>query len=308
MTRFSVSFAIQSILVPCLVALHVGVSHGQVETSITEPLEWSRVAVSEHGVLRKIMVKEGARVRQGDLLAELDCGDLEQAKRIAELKANSRSAIAAAEANRKLRQSQNGNLLKLQSQGHANPMEVDQALAQFEQADAELLVAEEEAQRNRVEVERLQALLDRRAVKSPIDGIVIELHKRTGESVSANDPHVVTVVSLNQLRVRFYLKLETIEALQPRQNLTVYVGPRQLPVDGVVDFISPVIEPKSGLSRVDLLIDNRVLGLRSGLSCRWPGAVADESQPGTATSHAKRNRPTTPPKGAQHNATSPGSR
>lgn len=266
----------------CLLALALTTSllsticSAQVESSISEPLEWSSVAAAEQGVIDEIKVKVGQPVKRGDILARLDTKDLQQSILLAQMKADSQSKIKSAEANLKFRKSQYDNLSGLSKDGHSNPLEVAQSAAQFEQAQAELLLAQEEKQQELQEVERLSALLERRIVRSPIDGVITEVHRRAGEYVSANEPQVANVINLDQLRVRFYLFPEQIEHLELHQSVKIGCASGEVP--STIEFISPITDPKTGLSRVDVLINNLALNskLRSGSKCRWP------SQPTTA--------------------------
>lgn len=252
-----------------LVGLDLGAAHAQVHTSVTEPLEWSRVAANEQGVLQSLLVREGQRVVRGQPLAWLDRRELESAKRLAELKAASQAAVMVAQADLELKRRQRDNLLQVQQSGHANPFEVDQALAMYSKAEAQLQLAQEEIAQQQLEVERLQALIERRGVHSPIDGWVVELHRRPGEFVSSAEPHVATLVRLDRLRVRFYLQPGTIEHLQVGSDVAIEVAPDWRLIQAKIDFISPIIEAKSGLIRLDVLIDNEPLQLRSGVLCRW---------------------------------------
>jgi RND family efflux transporter MFP subunit len=247
----------------------------QVESSVSEPLEWSSVASAEQGVLAEVSVRVGQVVRRGDILALLDSQDLQQAILLAQMKADSKAAIAAAEAVLKLRKSQHDNLIGLSKDGHSNPLEIAQSTAQYEQAQAELMLAQEQRQQNLQEVQRLRALLERRTVRSPIDGVVTEVHRRVGEYVSANQPQVATVYNLDQLRVRFYLLPEQVDQLQLQQPINVLLTTSEVP--SKIEFISPVTDPKTGLSRVDVLINNLSLNakLRSGTICRWPHQIID---------------------------------
>jgi RND family efflux transporter MFP subunit len=258
------------VLAPLLLTgVHLGPAYGQVHTSVTEPLEWSRVAANEQGVLQSLLVREGERVIRGQPLAWLDRRELESAKRLAELKAASQAAVAVAQADLELKRRQRDNLLQVQQSGHANPFEVDQALAMYSKAEAQLQLAQEEIAQQHLEVERLQALIERRGVHSPIDGWVVELHRRPGEFVSSSEPHVATLVRLDRLRVRFYLQPGTVEHLQVGSEVAIEVAPDWRLIQAKIDFISPIIEAKSGLIRLDVLIDNEPLQLRSGVLCRW---------------------------------------
>lgn len=259
--RFAVGLLLAVLAAPC---------QGQVETNVSEPQDWSDVAAAEQGVMAEILVKAGDHIQRGDVIARLDAGDLQQSIVLAEMKSRSQANIKAAQAKRKLQKSLHENLLQLSSDGHANPQEVAQSAAQLEQVEAELLLAEEQQKLDAQEVLRLNALLERRVVRSPIDGIVSELHRRAGEFVSPSEPKVATVVNLDRLRVRFYLSPEQLKTMQPQQSIQILAGDRQ--VTASVEFISPVTDPRTGLSRVDVLIDNSRItpGLRSGTSCRLP--------------------------------------
>lgn len=250
-----------------LVAGQIAVA--QVETSMCEPREWSNVAAAEQGVIAEMVVQVGQKVRQGDILAKLESRDLQAAIVLARMKAESQATLRTAEAQLKLRKNHHENLLALAHDGHSNPLELAQSMAQLEQAEAELLAAREQQQQAQQEVERLLALQERRLIRSPIDGVITEIHRRVGEFVSANEPQVAMVVNLDQLRVRFYLYPEQVADLRHRDRWPVQCG--QHSVTAQIDFVSPVTDPKTGLVRLEVLIDNRELSprLRSGTGCRW---------------------------------------
>lgn len=241
----------------------------QVKTSVTEPYEMSKIAAAEQGVIQRIEIVEGQSIQSGQVLAKMDEGILPQSRRLAELKANSESRINAMKAELKLRQNQKDNMDDLIESGHANPFEVEQVVAKFEQATAEYEGALEERAENLAELDRIDAEIQRRSIRSPISGIVTEIHKRHGEFVSANDPIFATVVQLDRLRVRFYLDSETTGKLKAGQTVKIYVGKDQVEVSGVIEFVSPVVQPKTNLARVNVVISNQELTIRSGIVCRW---------------------------------------
>ncbi len=241
----------------------------QVKTSVTEPYETSKIAAAEQGVIQQIEIREGQTITAGEVLARMDQGILPESRKLAELRANSESRINATKAGLKLRLSQKENMDELIKAGHANPFEVQQVVAKFEQATAEYEGALEERSENRAELDRIDAEIVRRSIRSPISGIVTEIHKRHGEFVSANDPIFATVVQLDQLRVRFYLNAETTNRLAAGQRVNIYVGKEQTEMSGVIEFVSPVVEPDTGFARVNVLIANPDLSIRSGIVCAW---------------------------------------
>lgn len=261
----------------CVSCAGDGSAFAQVKTSVTEPYETSQIAAAEQGIIHRIEVSEGQFIEAGQVLAQLDLGILLESRKLAELRARSESGINAAKAELQLRQSQKENMDDLIKSGHANPFEVEQVVAKFDQATAQYEGALEKRAENQAELERIDAEINRRSIRSPISGVITEVHKRHGEFVSANDPIFATVVQLDRLRVRFYLDSETTLRLQQGQSVTIYVGENQTAVEGVIEFVSPVVEPKTGLARVNVLIANDGLRFRSGVVSSWERTVIPAS-------------------------------
>jgi len=101
-------------------------------------------------------------------------------------------------------------------------------------------------------LKQIEAQLERRIVRAPISGTVLELPRQVGEAITASESQVATIVTLDQLRVRYFLATERAVGLRRGQTIEV-------------NF--PVTDSKSGTVRVELLIDNREQEYRSGLRC-----------------------------------------
>ena len=244
-------------------------SHSKVTRSFTEPIEQSDVASSETGVIVEVLAEEGDRVQAGQPLAMLDHEVMAQAKKIAEARAKSTAAWDSASAQEQMLQAQKQSVDQLVNGGHANMFEVQQKHAEYASAAAELKRTEDEMHLNALEVERLDAELKRRTINSPIDGFVTNIHKRLGEHLSNTEPQYATVVRIDRLKVRFYLDEDALDALTPNSEVQILVGRKQEPMMAKIKFVSPVIDPDSGTGRVEVILDNRALKIRSGTVCFW---------------------------------------
>lgn len=265
--RFNVLLC--AVLTNAIGLLPAATLQGQIRESFTEPVEVRDVAASEPGAVATAHVAEGNRVEAGQVLAELQSNDLRQKLRLAELQASSTYAVDSAEALVKIRKRQRDTLVPMLESGHANQAEVEKAILDYEAAFAELQASKQTLEENRIQVDLIRAEIDRRTIRSPISGFVTEIHHRSGEFISAGDPKFATVANIDQLRARFYLLTPTIELLTVGQEVELLYGHEGVSVRGRVDFISPVTDPDSGTTRVDVLIDNADHALRSGSSCRW---------------------------------------
>jgi len=235
----------------------------EVTTSFTEPDETIEVACAETGVVAQVLVKQGQVVKAGAVLAVLDNAVLEAALRAAVAKAQSTARIDLARVDVQLKTRQKDKLSLVLADGHASANEIEKAEAELAASQAQLRIAEEEAVLHKIDVEQIKAQIERRTIRSPVDGMATRVRRRPGEFLSSSEPVIATVVRLDQLRVKFYVSTEMAERLQPGGECAVSIrGQRQT---AKIDFLSPVTDADSGTVRMEVLVDNKNHKLRSGI-------------------------------------------
>lgn len=249
-----------------------------VTRSFTEPIEQSIVASSEGGVIVRAFIEEGDAVTIGQPLAVLDNEVLVQAEKIARARSESTAARDAAASRVELLKAQKETIESLIDGGHVNNYEVQQKHIEYVSAIAELKAAEDELRLNRLEVDRSGAQLARRTITSPIDGFITNIHKQLGEHVSNTEPQYATIVRIDQLKVRFYLDSKTLNKVQPGSEVKILVGQERTAMSAFVKFVSPVIDPDSGTGRIEIVIDNRDLKIRSGAPCVWQNSAFQDDR------------------------------
>jgi len=77
-------------------------------------------------------------------------------------------------------------------------------------------------------------------VSSPIDGVVTRVYKDAGEFVSPNDPIIVKVVQLDPLLIVFSVPVAEARKLAAEATVKVRIESAEKPVEGVVEFVSPM--------------------------------------------------------------------
>ena len=255
------------------------VHKGRITHSFTEPIEKSVAASAEAGIIAIAHVKEGDRVRVGDPLASINHNVLKETLAIAIAKSESTTRLDAATAQLELLDTQLAAVSSLISGGHTSQHEVAQKQSEHRQAVAELRASKEELKLAALEVKRIKAQIQDRIIKSPIDGIVTKIHKQPGENVSNNEPQYGTIVRVDQLKVRFYLDAQTLRNTKPGDRASLAIGPEKTSVNGTVSFVSPVIDPDSGLGRLDVVIENSDGSIQSGIACYWQATASTASEP-----------------------------
>lgn len=239
----------------------------RITKAFTEPIEQSIAASPEVGIIVEANVKEGDRVRVGDTLAKINQRVLVKSLAIAEAKAQSTARLDAATSKLELLKSQLKAVKSLVAGGHTNKFEVEQTEAEYQNAYADFRMAEDEHMLNKLEVERIRAQVEDRTIGSPINGFVTEIHKRPGENVSSNDPKYATIVQVDKLKVRFYLEEATLNQARPGEKATILLGPGKTSTLTTITYVSPIIDPDSGLGRLDVQIDNSDFRIKSGTVC-----------------------------------------
>ena len=247
---------------------------GRVTRSFTEPIETNVVAASELGVISESKVEEGDRVSKGDPLGVLNSNVLIQTRRRAVALSQSTAIRDAAAARAEMLGSQKENLESLLPGGHVNQYEMHQKISEYENAVAEFKKSEDDLKLARIEVDRIDAEIQRRIIRSPIDGFVTRIHKKLGEQVSNNEPDYATIVRIDELKVKFFLDSSTLDSIEDGSAVTVLLGKKRKPVAARVIYVSPIIDPDSGTGRVEVAIENQEYKIRSGTVCYFDDNIA----------------------------------
>jgi RND family efflux transporter MFP subunit len=202
------------------------------------------------GYLEKIAVKEGATVKKGDLLAELDAR-LYKARWL-----EARARLTAAKASLKAANASLERLKKAAEKGVVDQSEVVAAQAEVERCEA--FVDAEQAHLDLADLEFSYTRL-----VSPMEGRVGKFAETAGNLVTADGPPLVTVVAIDPLFVAFDVDEATI--LTFRRNgidLTkleagvALGGEEDYPHKAIIDFVDPQFNPTTGTVRVRGVIAN----------------------------------------------------
>ena len=253
---------------------------GEILENFTEPYETVEVASGEVGIVSRTTIREGDRVQAGQPIAFLDSAVLIAQLEAARARAAATARIAAAEAEWKIRKNQLELIRKLHADQHSPPRELIRATADADIAQSNLAAVREDQHLAYLETQTISRQLDRRRLRSPIDGVVLAVHKNIGESVAANDPRVATIATLDKLRVKFYLDASRLGDWHQGDRVQLLAVVAGQTLQGTIDLIFPVTDPNTNTVRVDIVIDNRAEQIRSGVRCRWGLEPSSRSEVG----------------------------
>ena len=207
---------------------------------LIEPREVVDFGSPVPGILEKVMVERGDRVRVGQVLARLRSGVEAAALRTAEAKVDF--------GERKLERNAELTKKRLISVHEKDEIETELQLARLQVAEA-------------------RQQLELKIIRSTIDGVVV---KRTGAPGGyVGEEPFLTVARIDPLNVELVIPVEYIGAI--REGDTAKVLPEE-PVGGEYEakvvIVDKVFDSASGTFGVRLELPNPKLRLPAGLKCR----------------------------------------
>ncbi|MEJ2642519.1 MAG: efflux RND transporter periplasmic adaptor subunit [Desulfosarcinaceae bacterium] len=188
------------------------------------------VLTEVRGKVTTLAVKEGQRVRKGDVIAQLDQRDYEN-----QLRSN-KASLAAARANLK-------RLKELQRDRLSTRSQLDDAEAQVESLQAAMDTA---------------ALnLERCTITAPIDGIINHRHIELGQYLNVADP-VVEILQIDRVKIIVGIPESDVEAVRRLDRFEVTidaVGGRTFTAKK--HFLSRTADSQARVYPLELALENR---------------------------------------------------
>lgn len=221
-------------------------------TGTLRPLAEAVVKAKVAGELQALGVREGERVRRGQVLGQIDA--TEYRARLAQQQAEVAGARAQLDMAGKNRATQRALL----ERNFISKNAYDGTESNFEVARARLAAAEAAA------AVAAKSLQDTR-LTAPMDGIVSARHAHPGERVAV-DGRVLTIVDLTQLEMTAAVPAADIGAVREGQSLRFAVeGLPGREFTGRVERINPTAAPGERTIDLYVTLDNPDGSLRGGL-------------------------------------------
>jgi multidrug resistance efflux pump len=253
-------------------------------------IEEAQIPAEERGVLMKINVHEGASVRNGEIMAQMDDREAQLRLEVAELalheaeeKANNEVDIKFYIASAEVALADHLEILEANrkepgtytdSDVRRYELQYKKSVAQVDQGKWNKVLEGLGRDVKAAELRAAKMSLTKLQIDAPFDGIVVELFKHAGEWLEPGQP-VLRMVRMDRLRVEGFLRSED---LAPSEVLGKPVTIRvQLVRDKVVEFnsrisfVSPLVEG-SGEYRVWADVTNQIA---SGQWLIRPGLLAE---------------------------------
>lgn len=229
------------------------------------PVVQATVRSKVPGEVRRVLVREGEKVAQGQLLAEIDTADL-QARLDAQVAAleESKAKLSIAAKNR-------DNGMQLLKQGFISQNAFDTTQSAYEAAAAAAKSAD-------AQVRLARNAMNDAVVRAPIDGIVARKAVNPGERVAV-DGVLFAIVDLGRMEVEAPVPAAEIPGVRAGQAATLRVdGFGDRAFEGRLERINPTTEQSSRAITVYIAVSNRDGLLRGGMFAKG-SLVLDDGEP-----------------------------
>ena len=204
------------------------VTRGDIEDSVlaTGDLEATKmvsVGAQVSGQVKRMYVKLGDQVKQGQLIAQIDSvrqtNDLKTAE--ASIK-NQQAQLATKQANLTKVEAEYNRQNTMYAQDATSKAELESALASFKTAQADIAAVNAQIEQSRLTLATAKEDLGYTQILAPIDGTVVAIVTEEGQTVNANQsaPTIVKLAKLDTMTIK--AQISEADVMKVQEGQTVY--------------------------------------------------------------------------------------
>ncbi len=173
-------------------------------TGEVKAIELVTVGAQTSGKIEYLPVKVGQKIKKGELIAQIDSttqkNDVESTKaKLTSLQAQ----LDAAKISRKIAEKQFDRMQRLRKRDAASEEDLENANDAFEAAKAKVTELEASIAETKLALSTAQTNLGYTKITAPLDGIVVSVPVKTGQTVNANmnTPTIVQIADLSKMEI-----------------------------------------------------------------------------------------------------------
>jgi len=254
----------------CLVPatqVYAGLEAEQLFDCVIEPHALIKLGSPVAGVIDEVMVDRSDLVKENQVVVSLESSVEEATVALSRRRAEADGVIGARQAAEEYGKRAVERQAELYSQEALSQQMMDEAELESLVSSALLQQAMDDQNIEELELNRSRSALERRSIRSPINGIVVGRMVQPGERV--DEAPILELAQVDPLSVEVILPTEFFGQITP--GMTVSVMPEE-PIGGVrsaeVVIVDRIIDTASGTFRVRADLPNPELALPGGLRCQ----------------------------------------
>ncbi len=204
------------------------VSRGDIEdsvlaTGVLEATKMVSVGAQVSGQVKKMYVKLGDQVKQGQLIAQIDSIRQENDLKTAEASIkNQQAQLAVKQANLAKVQAEYQRQQAMYAQDATSRAELESALASYKTAQADILAINAQIEQSRLTLATAKEDLGYTQIVAPMDGTIVAIVTEEGQTVNANQsaPTIVKLAKLDNMTIK--AEISEADVMKVEEGQTVY--------------------------------------------------------------------------------------
>lgn len=237
---------------------------------LIEPNQTVDIRSSVEGVIEKVLVQRGDRVREGQVLVQLESAAEASAAELARFRAEARGRVASAQSRLDYAVKKSERNQQLQAQNFVSAQARDEAEAERHITEADLRDARENREMAGYEYRHAVDLLNRRTLRSPFNGVVMDRMLNPGDLAEAGTGRkaILKLAQIEPLRVEVVLPVAAWGKLKKKDTAEVIPETLGGRYAATVSVIDSVFDSASGTFGVRLALPNAAGRLPAGIRCQ----------------------------------------
>jgi RND family efflux transporter MFP subunit len=264
---------ITSTLSVCVLALaSLSASAAQKEFDcMIEPAQTVEVRSPVVGILQQVQVRRGQLISKGQVLATIESSVERSAADTARFRAQAQGALMTARNKVTATREKARRMEELLREDFVSVQARDDAHAEMRLAEAELKSAEENIQLARLEHRQSVDQLNRRVLRSPFDGVVVDQYLYPGSLVNGSEGKkpILKLAQTQPLVVQAILPFQLFPDVHAADAaMVIPEKPFTREITARVQTVDRVIDPAAGTFGITAELDNAKQTLPGGIRCK----------------------------------------
>lgn len=233
-----------------------------------EPHSVTELSTREEGVLEEVLVRRGDVVRKGQVVAKLESSLETIALEFADARAKMKGDVESKQAALDYMMRQRDRITELYADNAISFNDKDKADTDVRLAETELQMALDNQQLMQIERDRSARRLDLRSIRSPVDGVIVEILLVPGESVEDRAREIMVIAEVDPLNVEVVLPAEQFGSVQVGTPAEITpLLPGEAVRSAAVSVVDRTIDAASDTFGVQMQLENKDFAIPGGIRC-----------------------------------------
>ena len=236
-----------------------------------EPAQVVEVRSPVVGLLQQVPVHRGQAIHKGDVLVVIESSVEKSQAETASFRAQAQGAVMQARSKTDAAREKSRRMDELVKEEFVSAQARDDAAAELGQAEAELKTAEENMELARLQHQEAVDQLNRRVIRSPFDGVVMDQYLYPGALVDAGDNRkpIIKIAQTSPLLVQAILPFKAFPNVHLGDAVSVVPeAPFGRVLTSRVKTVDRVIDSAAGTFGVVVELPNAHAELPGGIRCK----------------------------------------